>query len=265
MEMFLVVIMLLAGMNFLFYAAVIKKGFSRVRSEEEGRWFLIIVLVSALTITANLWIGGMTREAGPYYSSPMDAFYDALFMVSSIITTTGFGSAWRTAETAPLGYDQWPTFSVAILLVLMMIGGCAGSTAGGIKVGRIVLFFKMMRQEVVQSFRPKQVFNIFLNRHPAGDAARSVPFYVAIVGATLVAGTVLLSLFEPGKNFDTCFTASIATLFNIGPGISEVGPTQTFAGFSGASYLLMSLLMVLGRLEMFAVLVLFMPSLWRRY
>ncbi len=264
-EMFLVFIMIAAGMNFLFYAGLITVGKQRLRSEEEGLWFLSIIAITTGLIVFNLRVGGVGEETGMVHSSAGDAFLDTLFMVVSIITTTGFGSSWRAADTAPLGYDQWPTFSIALLLLLMMIGGCAGSTAGGIKVGRVVLFFKMMRQEIVLAFRPRQVFNIFLNKNPAGEAAKGVAFYIALTGAVIVVGTMLLSLFEPSRSFDTCFSATVATLFNIGPGIGDVGPTQNFAGFSPQSYVLMTLLMVLGRLEMFAVLVLFVPALWRRY
>jgi len=264
-EMFLVFIMIAAGMNFLFYAGLITVGKQRLRSEEEGLWFLSIIAITTGLIVFNLRIGGVGEEMAMIHSSTSDAIYDTLFVVVSIITTTGFGSSWRAAEAAPLGYDQWPTFSIALLLLLMMIGGCAGSTAGGIKVGRVVLFLKMMRQEIVLAFRPRQVFNIFLNKNPAGEAARGVAFYIALTGAVIVVGTMMLSLFEPSRSFDTCFSATVATLFNIGPGIEDVGPTQNFSGFSPQSYVLMTLLMVLGRLEMFAVLVLFVPALWRRY
>lgn len=264
-EMFLVFIMIAAGMNFLFYAGLITVGKQRLRSEEEGLWFLSIIAITTGLIVFNLRIGGVGEEMAMIHSSTSAAFFDTLFGVVSIITTTGYGSSWRAAEVAPLGFDQWPTFSVALLLLLMMIGGCAGSTAGGIKVGRVVLFLKMMRQEIVLAFRPRQVFNIFLNKNPAGEAARGVAFYIALTGAMIIVGTMLLSLFEPSRSFDTCFSATVATLFNIGPGIEDVGPTQNFAGFSPQSYVLMTLLMVLGRLEMFAVLVLFVPALWRRY
>lgn len=249
-EVFLSVIMTLCGVSFLFYAALLRRNWHRVRHEEEARLYLtFIAAATALLVFQLMSVANEPLGFG-------HALRAALFQVTTIITTTGFVTA---------DYDVWPEFAKTLLLMLMIVGGSSGSTAGGIKVSRILLFFRTARREVITAFRPRQVFPIKLNGAPADAAARSAPFYVGLFGVCIATGCLLLSVFEPGMDFNTTFSATLATLFNIGPGLGGVGPTQTFAAFSTPSYLVMTLLMVLGRLELFAVLVLFVPALWKKY
>lgn len=249
-DAFLTVMMLAAGVTFFFYAAVAKRNWTRARAEEEGRWFVGIATAAIVLILFNLTVENHAHD------SFLESLRHAAFQVASILTTTGFATD---------DYARWPGFSIAVLLALMVIGGCSGSTAGGVKVARVLLFFKVARQEIIAAFRPRQVVPIRMNGAPAEESARGALFHLTLFGATIIFGTLAIAILEPDLSFDTCFSATLATLFNIGPGIGAVGPTQNFADFSAASYLVMSLLMVMGRLELFAVLVLFMPSLWRRY
>ena len=249
-EMFLSVMMILSSISFFVYHAIIRRRWKRLRAEEEGTTFLILAFASCALVVFNL-----TFESH-FYNDFGHAFRESVFQVTSIVTTTGFVSE---------DYDQWPGFSMAILLLLMVFGGCAGSTAGGIKINRVLLFFRVARQEIIAAFRPKQIFSLRLNGAPADNAARSVPIYIAMFAIVIPCGTLALAILDPSMDFDTCLSATLATLFNIGPGFGEVGPSHTFSAFSPASCLVMTVLMALGRLELFAILVLFVPSLWRKF
>jgi len=218
--------------------------------EEEARAYLWILGVATLIITFDLLLNG--TEMGPIIT-----LRTASFQVVSIMTSTGFGIA---------DYNEWPTMSRMLLVLLMFIGGCAGSTAGGIKVRRFLVFLKMARQQVISAFRPNQVFALRLNGSPVSESARNqILFYIALNGLVLAIGTMVIGLLEPGLDLVSAFTSIAATLFNIGPGLSTVGPTSNFADFSPLSHLIFSIAMALGRLEFFAILVLFLPELWRKY
>ncbi|MCP5526182.1 MAG: TrkH family potassium uptake protein [Verrucomicrobiales bacterium] len=249
-ELWLTLFMLLGGISFMLYAWLLRGRWDRWRSEEEAKVFLGILLVATVVIAGDLvWVG--RKHAF------LPALRESLFQVVSITTTTGFGSA---------DFDQWPPLSRVLLLVLMAVGGCAGSTAGGVKVSRWVLFFKSVRQEVVRAFRPNQVFSLRLNGQLADETVKlQTVFFIALSGVTVGLGTLIVSTLEPRLGLVDCLSAVMATLFNIGPGLASVGPTQNFAHLGPGTLGFLSLLMLLGRLEFFAVLVLFMPSLWRRY
>jgi trk system potassium uptake protein TrkH len=173
------------------------------------------------------------------------------------MTTTGFASA---------DFDQWPNFSRGLLVALMFIGGCAGSTAGGVKVGRVVVFFKTLRRQVVHSFRPNQIIPVRINGVNLNDGyLLDVMFFLSLTGVIVALSTLAVSVLEPQFSLVSSFTAVAATLFNIGPGLDAVGPMMNYAGMGEVSHLLLSALMIMGRLEIFAVLVLFVPLLWRRF
>jgi trk system potassium uptake protein TrkH len=217
-EIFLVVVMMVVGTNFLLYPAIIKGQWRRLLREEEARAFYLIVLVSAVVLTSWLCLHSAYRGF-PWHT----AACDALFNVVSLITTTGFVTNWRLEDHYPLGYSEWPPLVVCILFVLMVIGGSAGSTAGGVKVGRLIMFFKVAHQEIVSSFRPRMLFKLKMNGVDVGTTAKSAPFHIALFLVVLVAGAIALMILEPGKGLMTCFSASAATLFNIGPGLADVG------------------------------------------
>jgi len=250
LESFLTLIMAAGATSFFIYLAVVQRRWSRLRNAEESRWFLIVLVVATALVTVNL-----TFERDATRSFP-EALLEALFNVVSISTTTGYATS---------DFSAWPGFSVALIFTLMFIGGCSGSTAGGIKIARVLLFLKVARQEVIAAFRPRQVLRIRLNKAPAEDSARAAVLFACLYAACLFIGTLTVALLEPNEDFHTCFSATAATLFNIGPGISDVGPTENFSIFGSPSLLFMCLLMVMGRLELFAVLALFVPSLWKKY
>ena len=173
------------------------------------------------------------------------------------MTTTGYATA---------DFDKWPPLSRVLLLLVMMVGGCGGSTAGGIKVSRWILFYRIVKQQVVRAFRPNQVFSLKLNGTLVDESANlQTVFFIALASVTIAVGTGLVSLLEPNLDIESCLSSVLASLFNIGPGLGAVGPTNNFSHFNSGSLLFLSWLMLLGRLEFFAVLVLFVPSLWRRY
>lgn len=249
-ELWIVLFMLLGGISFMLYAWLLRGKWERWKKEEETKAFLFIVGAITVIIALDLWALGMEESFGR-------ALRNSLFQVVTIITTTGFATA---------DFDHWPHFSRLALLFLMCIGGCAGSTSGGIKVSRWLLFFKIVRQETIVAFRPNQVIRLSLNGNATDDQLKAqTVFFIALAGVTVALGTGLVSLLEPGLNIETCLSAVMASLFNIGPGLSAVGPTQNFGFLSPLSQIVLSVLMILGRLEFFALLVLFVPTLWKRY
>lgn len=249
-EGWLAVFMLLSGFSFLLYVSILSGNWKRIGKEEEARNYIIGLLIITLLISLNLWMSG---QSDSYEIGLRRTF----FTVISISTTTGFGTE---------DYDQWPVFSQWLILVLMFIGGCAGSTAGGVKVNRVILFFKISAQELVKTFRPKQVFSLKINGLKMEQGVRAQTMFFLILAVFIWGvGTVSISLIEPNMNLQTSLGAGAATMFNIGPGLGDLGPTDNFSTLHPASLFLLSLLMTLGRLEIFAVLVLFMPSLWRKY
>ena len=249
-ELWLTLFMALGGCSFMLFAWLLRGRLERWRSEEENKLYLALLALAFLVVTAGLTL---TRTI----DSPGEAARLAVFQVVSLMTTTGYVSA---------DYDSWPQALKALLLALMFIGGCAGSTAGGIKVGRVLLFFRIARAELVSAFRPVRVIPLRLNGRVAHEDVRpQTLFFIAFSGFLLAAGTLLVSAFEPRFDLASSFSAAVAALFNIGPGLGMVGPTATFSGLQPQTHLLLCLLMLLGRLELFAVLVLFIPSLWRKY
>lgn len=248
-ELWLGLFMILSGVSFMLYAWLLRGNWDRWKQDEETRLFLAIICVATILITLDL----MVLDD----HSPKQALRESFFQVVSIITTTGFATE---------DFDRWPPFSAWVLILMMCVGGCAGSTSGGIKVSRWLLFARIVRLEMISAFRPNQVIALRLNGNYADDSLRvQTAFFIALAAVIAGLGTGVVSLLEPSLDLDSGFTATLATLFNIGPGIGAVGPTQNFAHFSAPTLFLLTLFMLLGRLEFFAVLVLFMPSLWRKY
>jgi trk system potassium uptake protein TrkH len=249
-ELWLVLFMTLGAVSFMLYAWLLRGNWDRWKTEEETKVFLGIIGLATLVIAMDVTVHSS-------FVSPGRALRDALFQVTSIITTTGFVTA---------DFDQWPPLAKMLLLLLMAVGGCAGSTAGGTKVSRVILFVKSLRLEALHAFRPNLVARLKLNGNPVDDGLRhQVVFFVALAGVTAVVGTVLVCLMEPGFDIDSSFAAVMTTLFNVGPGLGAVGPTKNFAHLESVTKLFLGLLMIFGRLEFSALLVLFMPSLWRKY
>ena len=239
------VFMLLFGVNFNFYVFLLLRRVRMALHQSEVWVYFGIVAASVLLITINIHRG---------FSSVFQAFHHALFSVSSVITTTGY---------ATVDFNQWPELSRMILVLLMIVGACAGSTGGGMKVSRIMMLCRACRSEVSRLLHPRQVKVMTMDgkRVPENTVRGVHAFSVAYV-LILVGSVLLVSL----DNFDftTTLTAVLATLNNIGPGLGMVGPAGNFAAFSPLSKLVMTLDMLFGRLEIFPLLILMLPGTWRR-
>ena len=248
-DVWLCIFMALGGANFLLMAWLLRGGHVRVRRDEELRAYLGILVGASVLVAWNLVASGL-YDFG-------QALRFASFQVVSLMTTTGFATA---------DFAAWPAFSQALLVFLMFIGGCAGSTSGGIKVNRIVIFCKAAAQQTIVAFRPNHHLPVKLNGEPLDTAVvvRAL-FFVALSTVVVGISCVLLSSLEPGIGLTGTFTAVVASLFNIGPGLAEVGPTRNFAFFGSDSKVFLSLLMILGRLEFFGLLALMVPALWKKY
>ena len=237
------VFMLLFSVNFnLYYMILIGSGLSALRSEEL-HWFCAIVGGSVLAIALNI-----TR----LYGSFGRALRYALFQVSTVISTTGFATA---------DYDLWPNFSKAILVTLMFVGACAGSTGGGIKICRIIMLCKNAFRQIVRSVSPRAVVTVKLEGKIVDDeVTNSLHSYMYTYIFVYVFSFLLLSLdrYDLWSNF----TAVAACINNIGPGLGAVGPSCNFSGFGVLSKLVLIFDMLAGRLELFPILILFNPKAW---
>lgn len=239
------IFMLLFGVNFNLYYLLLLKNVKDVFRNEELKTYLGIVAVSAVLITAN--IAGM-------YGSVLKAFRYAGFQVAAIITTTGFVTA---------DFELWPEFSKTILLILMVVGACAGSTGGGMKVSRIMILGRTVMREIKQILHPKSVNVVKMDgKRLTDENTHGVYVYTICYVAILAASVLLVSI----DNFDftTNFTAVLTTLNNVGPGLARVGPVENFADFSWFSKMILSLDMLIGRLEILPIMMLLAPQTWRK-
>lgn len=245
MQVIITVFMLLFGVNFSIYHLLLRKKFKAVIKSEELRVYAGIVLISGLVIAIN--IRGM-------YSGFLEACKHSFFQVASIITTTGFSTT---------DFNAWPQFSTTILVILMFVGACAGSTGGGMKVSRFIIMFKAVIKELFTIKHPHGVKKIKMDgRVIEHETVRSVNTFATIYVMIYVVSVIVISF----DNFDftTNFTAVAATINNIGPGLSMVGPTENFALFSDASKIMLMFDMLAGRLELLPMIVLFAPMTWRK-
>ncbi len=258
-EYTVIVFMVLAGTNFTLLALFLFAQPGRLFGDIEWRTYVsIIALASAAVIVFGMLHGDNDLD------SPAHAVRYGLFQVVSILTTTGYCTS---------NFDAWNNFSRGLLLVLMFIGGCAGSTGGGMKVIRHVLFFKILSIELEHAFHPKVVRLLRIGGKPVEDDSlrRSIVIYFALILVLFIAGFLIVLCIEPdgtwgsmtqNKLIDTA-SAVAATLNNIGPGLGTVGATQNYGHFGMLSKLLFIFLMMLGRLEIFPILVLLVPKFWR--
>ncbi len=251
-----IVFMVFAGINFGLYHQLLQGHWRSVRKDPELRAYLMILLVATVIVVFSLRsgsAGGLTDQAQPN----VHPVRDGLFQVVAIQTTTGFCSA---------DYDGWGFAAKATLLTLMFVGASAGSTGGGIKVVRVLIVAKILWAELEHVYRPNVVRPVRIGRTTIdSDVKRNTLVYLLGIALLFAAGTTSLMLLESGGDIDitTAATASAATLNNIGPGLARVGATHNYAWFSAPSKLVMSLLMLLGRLEMFTIAALFSPRFWR--
>lgn len=241
------IFMFLFAVNFNVYFLILTGKIASAICSEELIWFTGIVLTSTAFITYNIYSNG-------YFSTIGDSVRYAFFQVSTIISTTGF---------ATTDYDLWPYASKSVLLILMFIGACAGSTGGGIKISRLVIALKSAVSEIRHMGRPRQVERIRFEKKPVdSDTVRGVlAFIVAYI--FLFFGSFLAITLVDGTSIETTFSSVAACINNIGPGFEKVGPSANFAFYSAFSKIILSLDMLLGRLEIFPIIMLFSPSVWR--
>lgn len=252
-ELWISLFMLVCSLNFLIFAVIISKKWKRLKEEDDARWFIGMCVLVAVVIAVGLSFDSR------YSVSLAQGLRESWFVVVAIASSTGFGT---------VDYALWPAWSQALLAVLMVIGGCSGSTAGGMKVGRFMVFLKSSAHEVVRAFRPNQVFRLVVNGNPVDDAGRArTTSFVALYLLIIALGSVVVGLLEAGSgiHLDTCLAAVLATLSNIGPGFGDFGPTKNYDELRDSTHAFLSGLMILGRLELFAILVLFVPAAWKRF
>ena len=241
------VFMLLFGINFNFYYLLILRRFRDAVKMEEVRWYLIIFLFVSGTILLNLWHAGILgRDARPI---------DAFFSVSSVMTTTGY---------ATVDFNRWPTYSRMILVGIMFTGACAGSTGGGIKISRFLIYFKAISKELRRMAHPRSVRHLRVDGKTVEDGTLQNTFvYLVVFVVIYVVSVLVISLdgFDP----TTTFTAVAATFNNIGPGLERVGPAGNYSGFSALSKIVLIFDMLAGRLEIYPLLIFFLPATWKRH
>lgn len=244
-EMIIGVFLILFSMNFALHFLLLRKRFKEVLRNDELRFFLKIVGISTLAIAFNL------RNT---YTTVADCLRYAFFQVASIISTTGFCSA---------DFALWPQFSQTILLFLMFCGACAGSTAGGIKCSRMLLGLRTMRRELHRIIHPRSVEVVKLDgKAVQEDTLHSVMVFIVCYVLFTALATLIVSL--DNFSFTVSFTAALTCVSNTGPGLEIIGPTGNFSAFSNLSKIVLSFSMVIGRLEIFPILVLFSRKAWQR-
>ena len=243
------IFMLLFGINFSIYYLLLIGNVKEIFKNEELKAYLIIVVVAVLCITFNIL--GKIEQCQTFEQS----FRQALFQVASIITTTGYASN---------DFNYWPVFSHIVLICLMIFGGCAGSTAGGVKISRIVILFKTFFRKVRQTISPRKVEVIRVDGKVVDDnVVEGVQSFIVAYAIILFLCAFLISIDNlTDASMATYFTASLACISNVGPGLEVVGPFGSFAYFSNFSKLILSLEMIAGRLEIFPILVLFSRKTW---
>ena len=239
------IFMIVFGINFNIYYLLLIRRFSKALKNEELRLFIAIVLISTAAIAVN--------TAGRF-DTIEETVRTAFFQVSSIISTTGYGTA---------DFNLWPQISKMILLALMFVGGCAGSTGGGAKVVRILLMFKAAKASIYRVLHPNSLKLLHMDGEVIDDdTAASVNSYMMLYFIIIALVTLLVSF--DGESLETTFTAVVSCVNNIGPGLDAVGPASNFSLFSPVSKLVLTVSMLIGRLEIYPILILMSPSIWKK-
>ena len=244
-EIILAISMLTFGISFnLFYLFLLKRTVSVFKNEELRIYLLIVAIATGLILWDIRHI---------YQGQLLTGVKDAFFTVSTIITTTGF---------ATIDFDIWPATSKAIIIFLMMIGGCAGSTAGGLKVSRVAILFKSAKNQIKKVLSPRQVVSVHYEDKPLEKSMVNNVKNYYIVYSFLLVFIILLNSFH-NLELDAIVSSSISCFNNVGPGLGSLGPTLNYALIPWTSKLILATAMIAGRLEIFPILILFLPSTWR--
>lgn len=245
------IFMLVFGINFSMFYLLLIKNFKDVYKNTEIKVYIVTVLLSVLIICLNIY---------PQVGNVEETFRLSLFQVASIISTTGY---------ATVDFNTWPILSKVILLLLLCFGACAGSTAGGLKMSRVVILFKSAVAKVKKLVRPRKVEVVYMDSKPLSESTvDSVMGYFVVYVLVFIVCTVLISIYNPNMpniDLETTITSSLTCLNNVGPGLgSIVGPAGNFSSYSNFSKLVLTLEMIAGRLELFPILLLFSPNMWRK-
>ena len=239
------VFMMLFGVNFYVYILILSRKLKQILKLEELWLYLGIVLVATAAIAVNIY---------QIYQNVYDSFHQSFFYVNSMLSSTGF---------AITDTDKWPAFSKVLICVLTCIGACAGSTGGGFKVSRVLILFKEARKEFKLIIHPRIVENVRMNgKKVSHSVTRNVSVYLIVYVLIIIGTTTLVAL--NGFDFTTNFTSVLATLNNTGPGLSMVGSAGNYAQFSVFSKMVFCFNMIAGRLELYPLLIIFMPRAWRK-
>lgn len=239
-------LMILSGVNYAFYFCLMRKQLKAAFSIEEVKWYFGIILAGTGVIIWNIH---------SLYPTVEESVRHAFFQVGSLITSTGF---------ATTDYDIWPQLSKTILILIMFIGACSGSTGGGIKISRMLILMKGIKKELQMMIHPRMVKKIRMDGHVIPhETIRSTNSFIAVYFIIFLLSVLFIGIDE--LDFTTNFTGVLATLNNMGPGMELVGPTCNFSVFSSFSKCILMFDMLAGRLELFPVLIIMVPSCWKKY
>ena len=245
----IIIFMFLGGMTFMLFYYILKGDWDLVRLNTEFRWYTCIIIFFCGSSTLVLWMNGS-------YSDIFDAFRYASFQIISLLTTTGFITA---------DYELWPQAAQMLLYIICFIGACAGSTTSGIKIVHFVIIWKYMVTSVKKMFfQPRTILPIYLNQRAIDPFAinLSICYFIANIFLIFIGGAVMVIL--DSMDYQTAMSSVISALMNIGPGFGDVGPSENFSQVSAFGKWFLTMLMLIGRLEMFSALVLLFPSFWKR-
>ena len=245
-DIIITVFMVLFGTNFALFYRMLIGDWKSVWKSEELRWYLGIYLAATLFISCMIM---------PQYGGFWHALRYGSFQTATIMSTTGYATA---------NFDLWPQGVRMLMVILMFVGSCAGSTAGGMKVVRVALLLKMSRREIRRTFQPRKVQVVrFEGKGVEESMLMQISSFIIVYMLVILAGAFLISI-ENTYDFTTNLTAAITTVCNVGPGLGAVGPMGNFAGYTPFSKIVLSFLMLCGRLELFPILALFHPAVWQK-
>lgn len=254
-QLWLTLFMLLCSFNFLIYTLLIKRQWKKFFFQEESFSLFVLLMAATAIISIGVYQASQTQLGADF----IDTLRRCLFMVVAIASTTGFGLE---------DYEAWPIYAIIILVALMFIGGCSGATAGGIKLGRVLTALKACHFEITKTFKPNYIDRVNLNSRnlDSETVSHTLGFVMLFVFISFIS-VLIVAFLEMNNGIDviTAFGCVVATLPNIGPGLGDVGPSGNFAHLNQSTLVFLSLLMVLGRLELYAILALIVPAMWKKF
>lgn len=246
-----IIFMILGGMSFILMLNVVRGKWGAMLENSEFKSYIFNILGFSILTAVILY------NMGSRFHGVSELFRTSMFQVVSLMTSTGFST---------YDYDQWQSVIQIFLIMLMATGGCSASTAGGLKTVRVFVATKVCMRHVEQAYRPRVVRAVTVNKVPLENSSlEAVMTFMVMSGLIFFFGVFVLALLEYDLSFEGSFAAVVACLFNVGPGFAEVGPTHTYAFMSEPAKIFLAIIMLVGRLEFYAILVLFAPSLWKGF